>query len=113
MILPHRGGTRQLCAHCCIREGATQRLLDVASIAEEEWPKRMTRLRDWVIWRLVYAGNGALPSTFCVHASLHLHLAPDTEQPDPDSKEQGFRTLCPAQALSPCAGWWVRGAALG
>lgn len=42
------------------REGATQRLLDVASLAEEEWPNRMTRLRDWIIWRLVYAGNGAL-----------------------------------------------------
>lgn len=44
-----------------VREGATQRLLDVASISEDEWPGKWTRLRDWLIWRMVYAGNGKCP----------------------------------------------------
>jgi hypothetical protein len=54
------------------REGATQRLLDVASITEEEWPKRMTRLRDWIIWRLVYAGNGAPPKPVRMPACISM-----------------------------------------
>ncbi len=44
-----------------IREAATERLLDVASIEEDEWPNDVARAKDWIMWRLIYAGNGAHP----------------------------------------------------
>ena len=47
---------------CLFREGATQRLLDAAAMSDDEWPGKWTRLRDWLIWRLVYAGNGKHPT---------------------------------------------------
>lgn len=40
------------------REDATQRLLDVATIEENEWPGPLVRLKDWLTWRIIYAGNG-------------------------------------------------------
>ena len=57
-----------------VREAATERLLDVASIEEDEWPNDVARAKDWIIWRLVYAGNGAGASTGCAGGSLNaLH----------------------------------------
>jgi hypothetical protein len=51
------------------REDATERLLDVASIEEDEWPGPVTRLKDWLTWRIIYAGNGARLHSSCQHAA--------------------------------------------
>ena len=39
-------------------ENATERLLDAAYMAEDEWPGPLTRLKGWLTWRIIYAGNG-------------------------------------------------------
>lgn len=44
-------------------EDATERLLDAAYVAESEWPGPLTRLRGWLTWRIIYAGNGATAVT--------------------------------------------------
>ena len=59
-----------------IREAATERLLDVASIEEDEWPNRVARVKDWIIWRLVYAGNGAHAAPFFASACSSCTLPP-------------------------------------
>ena len=40
------------------REDATERLLDAAVIYQNEWPGTLSRLKGWLTWRLIYAGNG-------------------------------------------------------
>ena len=40
------------------REDATERLLDAACMTENEWPGPLTRLKGWLTWRIIYAGNG-------------------------------------------------------
>ena len=39
-------------------ENATERLLDAAYMAEDDWPGPLTRLKGWLTWRIIYAGNG-------------------------------------------------------
>lgn len=39
-------------------ENATERLLDAAYMADYEWPGPLTRLKGWLTWRIIYAGNG-------------------------------------------------------
>ncbi|CAL8470017.1 g9559 [Coccomyxa elongata] len=57
-------------------EDATERLLDVATIEEDEWPGPLTRLKDWLTWRLIYAGNGIEPVRWIVGAGRHTRRNP-------------------------------------
>lgn len=59
---------------CLCREDATERLLDAAVIAEDEWPGPLTRLKKWLTWRLIYAGNGTTMQPVSVLRALLLML---------------------------------------
>lgn len=59
------------------REDATERLLTVATIKADEWPGWLTRLKDWLTWRIIYAGNGAHPPDACIFLQCFLAEAYD------------------------------------
>jgi hypothetical protein len=75
------------------REDATERLLDAACMTEAEWPGPLTRLKGWLTWRIIYAGNGetmqptpGLQEPLCTMSAAYHRLCAG-KQADTQSQE--------------------------
>ncbi|CAL5218834.1 g565 [Coccomyxa viridis] len=80
-------------------ENATERLLDAAYMADHEWPGPLTRLKGWLTWRIIYAGNGIEPVRWIVGAGKHTKYTPrDVNEFDPHA-EFRYRDWAPDHSM--------------